>query len=365
MIHKKFFPLFLWLVCNLVVIASAVGQELFPACSGSNKCGFIDQSGKAVIRGNFLETHDFSEGLAAVKVKTAVGEKFGFVDKNGITVINPQFDHVLPFSGGFARFEDGESYGFVGKDGAVLAGRFSQAPSFSEGLVAVIPLKSHLSTSAKFGFINTKGELVIDYRFDRAEPFAEGMAAACVGGKCGYINGDGSWAIEPMFDHTESFSDGLAVIARKDGTLLKSFGYIDRKGRLVVPQQFSNSRPFSEGLAAIAIDGKYGYIDKTGKVVIPMQYGGAYDFSEGAASVLVASSGEYFEKFAYIDRFGKRLSNKTYSYAGNFRNGIARIEKRNFFAKLDVPIGKLAVCTMHYIDRSENSIWKYTNWGCK
>jgi WG containing repeat len=308
--------------------------------------------------------HAFSEGMAAVKVATTVGDKYGFIDKRGRTIIEPQFDEVLPFSDGFARFRDGTSYGFIGKDGVALAGRFSWAGSFSEGMAAVTPLKSP-SVSGKFGFINAKGEVVIDFRFDSAEPFSEGLAAACVDKTCGHINREGLWAIEPRFDHTGSFSGGLAVIAAKDGILLNSFGYIDRQGRVTVPQRFSNARSFSEGLAAVAVNGRYGYIDKTGKLVIPLQYSDAYDFSEGVASVLVDSSGEYFKKFAFIDKFGKRLSKQTYSYAGTFRNGIAQIRKRNFFAKLDVPMGKLAVCAMHYIDRTEKSIWKETNWGCK
>lgn len=345
-----------------------ISTSLLPVCPKSDKCGFIDHSGKIVIKPTFLDAADFSEGLAAVKIKTPAGGKYGFIDASGKIVIEPQFDLVLPFSDGFAKFEDGKNCGFVDSTGKILPIRFEWAKPFSEGLALVRPLKSsqnEKSDNSKSGFINTKGELVIDYRFDDAEPFSEGLASACIDRrKCGYINRDGSWAIQPTFDHTESFSGGLAVVASVDNMVLHNFGFIDRTGKVVIPMKYTHARAFSEGLAAVSTDYQYGYINSKGEMVIPPTYYEAYDFSDGVAVVLVESSGEYFKKYAYIDRVGKRNSKKSYSYAGEFKNGFAMIEKRNFFAKLDSPLGKLMVCTRYYISKSEKSFWKETHFGC-
>lgn len=347
-----------------------IGQtttSLLPVCPKQRKCGFIDYNGKIAIKPIFVDTHDFSEGLAAVKLKVATGEKYGFIDTTGKVVIEPQFDEVLPFSDGFARFQDGKNYGFVDRNGKMLPTRFRWAKSFSEGLAVIgspVSIDSGKAENRKSGFINTKGDLVIDYRFDSAEPFSEGLAVACIDRKCGYINRAGAWAIQPTLGHAESFSEGLAVIAARDGMELHNFGFIDRNGKIVIPMNYGRARSFSEGLAAVSDDHREGYIDTKGHMVIPPTYYEAYDFSDGLA-VVSESPTEYFTKYFYIDRAGKRSSKKSYSYAGEFKNGIASIEKRNFFAKLDSPLGKLMVCTRHYVNKAEKSIWKETHFGCE
>ncbi|MBO4434172.1 MAG: WG repeat-containing protein [Bacteroidales bacterium] len=56
--------------------------------------GYIDSNGKMIIKPQFLEARDFSEGLAAVKVNTDDGPKWGFIDVSGKFVIEPMFQHV-------------------------------------------------------------------------------------------------------------------------------------------------------------------------------------------------------------------------------------------------------------------------------
>ena len=83
-----------------------------------------------------------------------------------------------------------------------------------------------------------------------------------------------------------NFSEGLAFVINGEGKV----GYIDKTGKLVIPYQYGtvegDAADFSEGLAWVSNgDGKIGYIDKTGKLVIPYQYSRAGDFSEGLARV--------------------------------------------------------------------------------
>ncbi|ENA9430640.1 WG repeat-containing protein, partial [Campylobacter coli] len=56
----------------------------------NGRWGFIDRSGKFVIKPKFDSIWDFSEGLAKVELN----RKYGFMDKNGKIVIEPKFDDI-------------------------------------------------------------------------------------------------------------------------------------------------------------------------------------------------------------------------------------------------------------------------------
>jgi hypothetical protein len=80
-----------------------------------NKYGFIDSTGKTVIKPKFDLTFHFSEGLAAVML----GGKWGYIDTAGKMLILPMplmraedFHHGLAF----VSTKDGK-YGYIDKSG--------------------------------------------------------------------------------------------------------------------------------------------------------------------------------------------------------------------------------------------------------
>ena len=72
--------------------------ELYPV-RVNGKEGYIDATGRIVIKPQFQSVEYFSEGLAHVRI----GNKSGFIDKTGRFVINPQFDNARGFSEGLAQ----------------------------------------------------------------------------------------------------------------------------------------------------------------------------------------------------------------------------------------------------------------------
>ena len=64
------------------VVEEKVG--LFPV-RVNGKAGFIDKTGKPVIKPQFDDTYGFHEGLAQVKI----GDKWGYIDKTGRYVWKP------------------------------------------------------------------------------------------------------------------------------------------------------------------------------------------------------------------------------------------------------------------------------------
>ena len=63
---------------------------------------------------------------------------------------------------------------------------------FSEGIAAV-KIKNH------YGFIDKRGDVVIEPKYDDACGFSDGLAAVKVGKKYGFIDHTGRMVIEPQF----------------------------------------------------------------------------------------------------------------------------------------------------------------------
>jgi hypothetical protein len=176
-------------------------------------------------------------------------------------------------------------------------------------------------------------------QFDSAYGFREGLAEVRIGGyqnaKYGFIDTKGRLVINPIYDSTSWFSEGLAAVRIGDEKTGK-WGYINKQGDVVIPLRFvqglwrlSPVGDFSEGLASFRVgegeNSKAGYLDKTGKVVIPAQFYWAYRFHEGLAAVKVG--GDQYGKWGYINKSGRFVINPIYENAGDFSQGLAPVNK--------------------------------------
>ena len=69
-------------------------------------------------------------------------------------------------------------------------------------------------------------------------------------------------AIDYQYDEAGAFYDGLAV-AKKDG----KWGFIDKNGTPVIDFQYESCQAFSNGLAKVMTSCMIQYIDKKGTVI--------------------------------------------------------------------------------------------------
>jgi len=94
---------FLLILCLLLTyvgcstLSVSKDMPLFLVVLG-DKNGYINKTGKIVIKPQFDFAGEFSEGLAPV----VVGYKWGYMDKTEQIVIEPQFFNACSFSAGLA-----------------------------------------------------------------------------------------------------------------------------------------------------------------------------------------------------------------------------------------------------------------------
>ena len=115
----------------------------------------------------------------------------------------------------------------------------------------------------KYGFIDTKGNIMIDCIYDKVRRFSDGFALVKKDGKYGFIDTKGNLAIDcSAYDNVCSFEEGLSSVVKND-----KFGFIDTKGNLIIDCIYDFAFDFHNGIAKVEKDGKMFTIDHNGNVV--------------------------------------------------------------------------------------------------
>lgn len=146
--------------------------------------------------------------------------------------------------------------------------------------VELSPELKPVDFGGSWGYTDKENKLVIQPRFESAQPFSEGLALVSEASRFGYIDSRGDYALYPEFIKGRSFSEGLAAVV-----VSIRWGFIDRMDRFIINPLYDDCLDFSEGLAAVQWRGRWGYIDKTGSFTIKPLYDGARSFADGWAEV--------------------------------------------------------------------------------
>ncbi|QIW16469.1 hypothetical protein A4G20_09045 [Pasteurellaceae bacterium RH1A] len=283
--------------------------------------------------------YKFYDGLAKFEEKG----QYGFIDQKGNVVIPAQFKHVGSFSEGYVGVVDFHTnkWGFIDKNGQYLSYGYGCVGQFKEGLAAVNLTGSYNGKSCiggKWGFINKKNDLVIDYQFDNVETFKNGKAKVSLSEQDAkfsfYINTKG----QPLSKEKMEASAGKNKITSyeyREGmakTQLNGYwGYINTNGEVSIPFQFKYAANFYDGLAAVqTFDNLWGYINYNGQYVIPPQFGCVWRFSEGLAAVNVGgyhngkscSGGQW----GFINQYNQWVINPVLEHAEMFKSGKAKVK---------------------------------------
>lgn len=216
----------------MVAAAMVAVAVMFSACGGSGK----------------KEKKDKKEKRGEMLYPIREDGKWGYVDKDGKVVVKPKYDVASIVPEG-----DYEAYYIVGIDG-------------------------------KYGFMDNSGKVVIDLKYDEVYYFTnDGLARVKINtprvdssynsygsynsGKWGFIDEKGDYVVEPQYELVGDFHEGMAAVGTGEYPYTK-WGFIDKTGKMVIEPQYMGVNRFYDGVAVVwYAEDDMAYIDKTGKVL--------------------------------------------------------------------------------------------------
>lgn len=260
-----------------------------------------------------------------------------YIDKSGKVVIktNPRLDisDSREFSEGLAAIKQGNLWGYIDTKGSlVIKPQFVRAEYFFDGLARVRKPDAKSVTGSLWGYINKTGKLVYETKFDEASDFSDGMALVYYENKFAYLTPTGKIAFEVpkgRYLRLNSYSEGLAKFCVEVGC-----GFLDKTGKVKIEPRKGIGGDFHDGRAAFRLPrgddilhDKYGFIDKTGKIVIEPVWDWVWDFSDGVAIANPESN-----EPKVIDTGGKiiidfkKANIEGFLDVGSFHEGLGRIK---------------------------------------
>ncbi|MDJ0580920.1 WG repeat-containing protein [Crocosphaera sp.] len=234
------------------------------------------------------------------------------VDEMPITKTDPVIDIDL------TPIKLGDLWGYIDAKGkVVIEPRFEEAETFIDGLAKV-------RIDRKYGYIDKYGKIIIQPKFDEIGHFIDGLAKVRIDRKYGYMDQSKTIVIQPNYDETGHFIDGLAKVK-----INGKYGYIDKKGNIVIKPRFDEIERFIDGLAKVKINRKYGYIDKKDNVIIEAWFDSIETFLDDLAIICI--DGEY----GYIDKKSNIVIQPKFDEIGNFSKGLAKIKLYGKYGYID------------------------------
>lgn len=300
--------------------------------------------------------------------------KKGWYDFSGKEIIPVAYETQVLSAGyafheGLWCYEKDNLQGYMDTKGnTVIQPQFESATDFNNGLAAV-----RKSATDQYGYINVKGEFAIKPQFYTPGDFDEAGYALVYINKSdktqSIINKNGKILVKNI--PFEAKSDGLSYASFKKGlvpifdSVQKKYGYMDYSGKTVIPIQFASAEEFDKdgrawvnlggqtegkGLFAKTLGGKWALIDTKGNQVIP------YFRAEQV--------GRFIEDFAAVKMNGLWgfmnlkgeivIEPQWKERPGNFDGGLARVTEKSATAKEGTFSSFVSV---GYINKTGQFIW--------
>lgn len=174
--------------------------------------GYKDRQGKVVVEPKYFEAHDFKEGLALVRGSAGQNGQYGYIDTHGNVVIPCTYYMAYDFNNDVALVSLATNTGedrwtYIDKQGNLLFDKeFVLARNFSENYAAVLkegygtPVAPSVDIPKKWTYIDKSGNFATELDFEDAQDFKNGLAPVKNNGKWGMINTKFELVVDYLYD---------------------------------------------------------------------------------------------------------------------------------------------------------------------
>jgi hypothetical protein len=258
--------------------------------------------------------------------------KYGYIDETGKYLIKPRYDYC----GGFNKYGlafvydnfNNESFFINIKGDTVIRGNEGYSiidPFFPHGFYAnYVEGKLIVKKNKKYGFIDIKGNIVIPLEYDTINNFNEDHCFGKIINAYFVVNASGNRTLINYhdIDHIGILNEGLAPI-KIDG----KHGFIDSLGNMKIEPQYLSVGFFNNGICNVkTMNDNWGYIDKTGNWFVLPTLLEAHPFWHNNKFAIAINKNDF--STVLIDTKGRKnkLEDKINSLF-DFTNGLAKASK--------------------------------------
>ena len=249
----------------------------------------------------------------------------GYIDVDKHRLFDTCYEQAGMFVNGLANVKDGRSgkWGYINTKGeSVLQPQYDNAHCFNKDYhVAPVELEG------KWGLIDRNGNWVFEPRFEGLyfdiiySSAHEKMLRAERNGLLGCVDLGGNWVIQPRWEwmDTSHLYDGLILVQDPETSL---YGFIDLTNRMVLEPQLKDEPKYGIGHIVASVpngdDEKYGVLDMTGHWMIEPRFDDMNVFSARHGIATARKDGLW----GVIDREGRWVCEPKFDSIGSFDNGF-------------------------------------------
>ncbi|MBB6444001.1 WG repeat-containing protein [Bacillus benzoevorans] len=220
------------------------------------------------------------------------------------------------------------------------------------GEVRLFPASVKTTSGIKWGFINEKGQFVIQPQYINAYNFTFGKALVQFWDQSYALIGLNGKILQTYpFQEMGEPSEGLLSFTKNDQDLT---GYVNESGMVVISPAFTSGSEFFQGRAVVGVEknirDRQGLIDKTGAFIIPPEYDQIILLGENRAAVgKVLDSDNLFKGPVYAiadTESGRIFTDFIYDHVHRFQGEFSSVTKGvySFFIKKNgVPAASLPI----------------------
>ncbi|MBW3517904.1 WG repeat-containing protein [Flavobacterium sp. NKUCC04_CG] len=244
--------------------------------------GVVKKNGRQIIEEKPLWIEPISKKLFAVKVKGKNHESYAAAP---YYLMDKDLNKVGDFSFNFFRFltpkvilfsSGTRKLGLMGTEGTILL------PAEYDQIFYDERSKVYIVKTAKFGMLNENLNIILPTEYDEIKPSKDNkLFLIGKDKKYGFVNARGKMVIDIKYEAADVFSEGLAPVL-KDG----KWGFINEKDEVMIPFQFvGKMKSFENGYATFyqdkvstnqktpLINSKSVFINKKGRMIGKLQEG--------------------------------------------------------------------------------------------